>query len=196
MRDAPNQIQGNDWVRHGFAPMMTTHIVRSCMRNGESRETYPHETTSLNHNLRRIRCYIPYSEPVWPERRNPVRIRFLNGYTIRNVLLSGLWMWRLFNFDWPVRLPPWAYEREVTPLQEVATETTTTTYEIASWFQSFTPPKSTLSRPEMLWNNSPNPWNYFPAHESFVRSLHSCKEFIFEIWSSCSAPFNNYEDGC
>jgi hypothetical protein len=25
MRDAPNQIQGNDWVRHGLAPMMTTH---------------------------------------------------------------------------------------------------------------------------------------------------------------------------
>ena len=23
-------------------PMMTTHIVRSCMRNGESRETYLH----------------------------------------------------------------------------------------------------------------------------------------------------------
>jgi hypothetical protein len=30
MRDAPNQIQGNDWVRHGLAPMTTTHIIRSC----------------------------------------------------------------------------------------------------------------------------------------------------------------------
>jgi hypothetical protein len=43
MRDAPNQIQGNDWVRHGLAPMTTTHIVRPCRRNGESRETYLHE---------------------------------------------------------------------------------------------------------------------------------------------------------
>jgi hypothetical protein len=43
MRDAPNQIQANDWVRHGLAPMTTTHIVRSCMRNGESREAYLHE---------------------------------------------------------------------------------------------------------------------------------------------------------
>jgi hypothetical protein len=30
MRDAPNQIQGNDWVRHGLAPMTTTHIFHSC----------------------------------------------------------------------------------------------------------------------------------------------------------------------
>jgi hypothetical protein len=30
MQDAPNQIHGNDWVRHGLAPMTTTHIVRSC----------------------------------------------------------------------------------------------------------------------------------------------------------------------
>jgi hypothetical protein len=30
MRDAPNQMQGNDWVRHGLAPMTTTHIIRSC----------------------------------------------------------------------------------------------------------------------------------------------------------------------
>jgi hypothetical protein len=30
MRDAPNQIQGNDWMRHGLAPMTTTHIVCSC----------------------------------------------------------------------------------------------------------------------------------------------------------------------
>jgi hypothetical protein len=28
MRDAPNQMQGNDWVRYGLAPMTTTHIVR------------------------------------------------------------------------------------------------------------------------------------------------------------------------
>jgi hypothetical protein len=60
-------------------PMTTTHIVRSCMRNGESRETHLHETTSLNHNLRRIICYIPYSEPVWPKHRNMVRMFwFLN----------------------------------------------------------------------------------------------------------------------
>jgi hypothetical protein len=71
----------------------------------------------------------------------------------------------------PVWLPPWTHKREITPLQRVTTKTTTTTYEITSWFQSFTPPKSTPSRPEMLWSNSPNPWNYFHTHESFVRSL-------------------------
>jgi hypothetical protein len=43
MRDAPNKMQGNDWVQHGLAPMMTTHIVRYCMRNDESRETNLHE---------------------------------------------------------------------------------------------------------------------------------------------------------
>jgi hypothetical protein len=48
----------------------------------------------------------------------------------------------------------------------------------------------------MLWSNSPNPWNCVPAHESVVRSLFPEKEFIFEIWPSCSAPFDNYEDGC
>jgi hypothetical protein len=36
---------------------------------------------SLNHNLRRIICYIPYSEPVWPKRRNTVRIGLLNDFT-------------------------------------------------------------------------------------------------------------------
>jgi hypothetical protein len=36
---------------------------------------------SLNHNLRRIIYYTPYSEPVWPKHRNTVRIWFLNGYT-------------------------------------------------------------------------------------------------------------------
>jgi hypothetical protein len=97
---------------------------------------------------------------------------------------------------WPIQLPTWAYKREVTPLQRVTTETTTTTYEIASWFQSLTPPKSTPSRPAMLWGNSPNPWNYFSAHESFVRSLFLAKEFIFEIWLSWPASSNDYEDGC
>jgi hypothetical protein len=37
---------------------------------------------------------------------------------------------------WPVRLPPCAYKREVTPLQRDTTKTATTTYEISSWFQS------------------------------------------------------------
>jgi hypothetical protein len=37
---------------------------------------------SLNHNLRRIICYIPYSEPVWPKRRTTVRMFwFLNDFT-------------------------------------------------------------------------------------------------------------------
>jgi hypothetical protein len=37
--------------------------------------------TSLNHNLRRIICYIPYSEPVWPKCRTTVRmIWVMNGY--------------------------------------------------------------------------------------------------------------------
>jgi hypothetical protein len=35
----------------------------------------------LNHNLRRIIYYTPYSEPVWPKRRNTVRIWFSNSYT-------------------------------------------------------------------------------------------------------------------
>jgi hypothetical protein len=38
--------------------------------------------TSLNHNLRRIICYTPYSEPVWPKRRNTMRMFwYLNGYS-------------------------------------------------------------------------------------------------------------------
>jgi hypothetical protein len=32
MQDSPNQIQGNDWVRHGLAPMTITHIVHSCYK--------------------------------------------------------------------------------------------------------------------------------------------------------------------
>jgi hypothetical protein len=52
------------------------------MRNGESRETYPWETTSLNRNPRRIICYTLYSEPVWPKRRTTVRMFwFLNNFT-------------------------------------------------------------------------------------------------------------------
>jgi hypothetical protein len=169
--------------------------------------------TSLNHNLRRIICYTPYSEPVWPKRRNTVRTwtfeRLRESETFCSVDIEcedGLASTTTCSVHlpdpsfrlptWLVRLPPWAYKREVTPLQRVTTETTTTTYEITSWFQSLTPPKSTPSRPATIWSNSLNPWNYFPAHESFVRSLILAKEFIFEIWSSCSAPFNNYEDGC
>jgi hypothetical protein len=34
-----------------------------------------------NHNLRRIKYYIPYSEPVWPKRRNTVRTWLLKDYT-------------------------------------------------------------------------------------------------------------------
>jgi hypothetical protein len=30
MRDAPNQIQGNNWVQHGLAPIKNIHIVCSC----------------------------------------------------------------------------------------------------------------------------------------------------------------------
>jgi hypothetical protein len=168
---------------------------------------------SLNYNVRRIRYYIPYSEPVWPKRRNMVRMFWYWTATwIRNVLLSGPWIRRLFNSTtacsiylpdssfwlptWLAWIPSWAYKREVTPLQRVTTKTTTTTHEIASWFQSFTPPKSTPSRPTTLGGNSLNPWNYFPAHESFVRSLFLAKEFTFKIWSSCPASSNDYEDGC
>jgi hypothetical protein len=55
--------------------------------------------TSLNHNLRRKICYIPCSEPVWPKRRTTVRMFwYWTTSRIRNILLSGLWMRRLFNF--------------------------------------------------------------------------------------------------
>ena len=36
LRDSPNQVQGNEWVRHGLAPMATTHIIRFVRRNGKS----------------------------------------------------------------------------------------------------------------------------------------------------------------
>jgi hypothetical protein len=37
------EIQGNDWVRYGLAPMMTTQLFALDMRNGKSRETYLQE---------------------------------------------------------------------------------------------------------------------------------------------------------
>jgi hypothetical protein len=42
----------------------------------------------------------PYSEPVWPKRRNTVR----NDYTFPKHFLSGPWMPRWFNFDFNSRL--------------------------------------------------------------------------------------------
>jgi hypothetical protein len=167
----------------------------------------------LNHNLKRIIYYTPYSEPVWPKRRNTVRTWCLNSYTnkkrfapwalnaktVQPWLLPVRFTSRLF-----VSTPHMAYsttslsqkKREVTPLQRVTTKTATTTYENSSWFQTFMPPKSTPSRHAMLWSNSPNTWNYLPAHESFVRSLFPAKKFIFEIWSSWPASSDDYEDGC
>jgi hypothetical protein len=155
----------------------------------------------------------PYSEPVWPKRRNTVitwtfeRLHESETFCSLGFECEGcstsaaacsihfpdslLWL-----PTWLVRLHPWAHKREVTPLQKDTTKTTTTIYEIAPWFQSFTPPKSTPSWSEMLWGNSLNPWNYFPAHESFVRSPFLAKKFTFEIWSSCPASFDDYEDGC
>jgi hypothetical protein len=37
------ETQGNDWVRYGLAPMMTTQLFALDMRNGKSRETYLQE---------------------------------------------------------------------------------------------------------------------------------------------------------
>jgi hypothetical protein len=37
------KVQGNDWVRYGLAPMMTTRLFALDMRNGKSRETYLQE---------------------------------------------------------------------------------------------------------------------------------------------------------
>jgi hypothetical protein len=34
------EIQGNDWVHYGLAPMMTTQLFALDMRNGKSREIY------------------------------------------------------------------------------------------------------------------------------------------------------------
>jgi hypothetical protein len=67
---------------------------------------------SLNHNLRRIICYIPYSEPVWPKRRTTVMMFwYLNDYKNRKrftqwALNTKAVQLRLL----PVRLPPWAYK--------------------------------------------------------------------------------------
>jgi hypothetical protein len=56
MRDAPNQIQGNDWVRHGLAPRTITHIVHSCYEEWEILRDIPtRETTLLSPKLRRLR---------------------------------------------------------------------------------------------------------------------------------------------
>jgi hypothetical protein len=55
-QEAPNQIQGNDWVRHGLAPMTTTHIVHSCYEEWLIwRDISTKETTLLRLNLQRIR---------------------------------------------------------------------------------------------------------------------------------------------
>jgi hypothetical protein len=55
----------------------------------------------LNHNLRRIIYYIPYSEPVWPKRRNTVRtLTFERLHESETFLLSGPWIRRLFSFGY------------------------------------------------------------------------------------------------
>jgi hypothetical protein len=37
------EIQGNDWVCYGLAPMMTTQLFDLVIRNGKFRETYTQE---------------------------------------------------------------------------------------------------------------------------------------------------------
>jgi hypothetical protein len=58
------------WVQDGLITIPTTLIIRSQnvgFANLE-RHTYKRDDV-VNLNLRRIRCYTPYSEPVWPKRR-------------------------------------------------------------------------------------------------------------------------------
>jgi hypothetical protein len=63
------------WVQDGLITIPTTLIIlsHSVGFTHLERHTYKRVTTSLKRNLRRIICYTPYSEPVWPKRRNMVR---------------------------------------------------------------------------------------------------------------------------
>jgi hypothetical protein len=105
----------------------------------------------------------------------------------------------------PVRLPPWAYKREVTPLQRVTTETATTTYEITSWIPELYANRSlphsnlrcyeaTLRIPGTIFLpmrvlSDPFPWErvhlrdmikLFSAFQQLWRQLR--KEFLRTIW--------------
>jgi hypothetical protein len=63
------------WVQNGLITIPTTLIILSHnvgFANLE-RHTYKRDDV-LNLNLRRIRCYTLYSEPVWPKRRTAVRM--------------------------------------------------------------------------------------------------------------------------
>jgi hypothetical protein len=63
------------WVQDGLITIPTTLIMRSHNVGFENleRDTYK-RATSLNLNLKRIRHYTPYSEPVWPKHRTGVRL--------------------------------------------------------------------------------------------------------------------------
>jgi hypothetical protein len=67
MRDAPNQIQGNDWVRYGLAPMMITHIVCSCYEEWLILSDIPtRETMLLKPKPYEDRMLYPYNRQVLP----------------------------------------------------------------------------------------------------------------------------------
>jgi hypothetical protein len=166
----------------------------------------------LNHNLRRIICYIPYSEPVRPKRRNTVRTwtfeRLPESETFCSVGFEceDCSAWLL-----PVRFtfPTLRYNS------------------LCGLFSYFPEPikeKSLLSR-ESQQRQPPQPMRFpqdFQAlcHRSLPPPDLLCYEATFQIpettfipmralldplflqrssssriWSSCSTPFNNYEDG-
>jgi hypothetical protein len=63
------------WVQDGLITIPTTLIIRSHNVGFANLERHTYKRNSVeNLNLRRIRCYTPYSEPVRPKRRILVRI--------------------------------------------------------------------------------------------------------------------------
>jgi hypothetical protein len=58
------------WVQDGLITIPTTLIIRSHNAGFANLERYTYKRDGVeNLNLRRIRCYTPYSEPMWPKRR-------------------------------------------------------------------------------------------------------------------------------
>jgi hypothetical protein len=58
------------WVQDGLITIPTILIIGSHNVGFENLERHTYKRDDVeNLNLRRIRCYTPYSEPVWPKCR-------------------------------------------------------------------------------------------------------------------------------
>jgi hypothetical protein len=87
------------WVQDGLITIPTTLIIRSHNVGFANLERHTYKRDDIESlNLRRIRYYTLYNEPVWPSRKTTVRV--IHKLTVEEGRKKRIYLIKLNDHEW------------------------------------------------------------------------------------------------